>query len=259
MNRAEPDSFVVLFPVPWGTDNVGALRDCHEQLWNEKASWSVELTDEGPEGVHAVGRLEQSGGKEAGLVVEEPIEELVEVAGTSKEPYTASEAAQLKAHEAIWRVTVAGGTEEGLENAVWVSQLMSTFVEAGAAGAFIPAVVQLHSPSFIKSQTMGIGHIQPIVNLFVGAWDDDQWMMTRGLTAFGLPEVETPVGSGLNAAYFRLMDVASGMINNRSPFPLGANLDIGPESFTIEEGPQGPEDEQVPVSGAYGVLTVRPA
>ena len=255
-HRADPDSFVVLFPVTWGVDNLDALRGAHFEQWQEKPDWSLEAVDRREEGIRAVGEVEGPEGESAKIVVEEPIEELVEAAGTSKEPYTASERALLENHEAIWRVVVEGGAEEGLEAAIWVSKLMATFVEAGAAGAFMPAIAELHSPGFVKSQSMSIGHIQPIVNLFVGAWDDGDWMATRGLTAFGLPELETPVDGGLNAAYFRLMDTASGMINNRSDFPVGANLEIGRESFEIEEGRQGPVDERVPLSGAFGVLTL---
>lgn len=257
MNRADPDSFVVLFPVPWGPDQTDALRETHAQHWQEEIAWTVEPADGGDADVTATGAIEGPDDKRADLVVEQPIEELVEAAGTSKEPYTASERARLENHSAIWRVTVEGGNEEGLEQAVWTTQLMSTFVEAGAAGAFLPAIIELHPPSFVQNQSMSIGHIQPVVNLFVSAWDDEDWMATRGLTAFGLPELETPVAGGLNAAYFRLMDIASGMINNRQAFPTGADVEIGPESYVIEEGRQGPEDEQVPLSGHFGVLTVR--
>ena len=259
MNRAEPDSFVVLFPVPWEADQTETLHDTHLQHWQEETEWSLEAADGEEPGIEAAGRIGGPDDKEAGLVVEAPIDELVEAVGTGKEPFTASERALLENHEAIWRVTVEAGTERGLEQAVWTTQLMSTFAEAGAAGAFLPAIVELHSPSFIKNQSMSIGHIQPIINLFVSAWDDGEWMATRGLTAFGLPELETPIDGGLNAAYFRLMDIASGMINNRTAFPIGADVEIGHESFDLEEGRQGPEDEQVPFSGHYGVRTVRKA
>lgn len=256
--RADPDSFVVLFPVHWDLDQTDSLRAQHARNWQDETEWAVEEAGAGAgEGVRATGRIEGPDGKSAEVVVEEPLEKLVEAVGTSKEPYTASEQAMLEDHAAIWRVTVEGGEEEGIEQAVWVTQLMSTFIEEGAAGAFVPAIVELHSPSFVKSQAMTIGHIQPVVNLFVGAWDDGDWMATRGLTAFGLPELETPVESGMNAAYFRLMDTASGMLNNRSAFPIGGDLEIGPETYQIEEGRQGPEDEQVPISGQFGVLTIR--
>lgn len=257
MNRADPDSFVVLFPVPWEPDQTGALGETHLEHWQEQTDWILQPADADDPEIEAVGRIEGPEDKSADLVVESPIEKLAEAVGTSKEPYTASERALLEDHTAIWRITVEGGSDEGLANAVWTTQLMSTFVEAGAAGAFLPAILELHSPSFVQNQSMSIGHIQPVVNLFVGAWDDGDWMATRGLTAFGLPELETPVEGGLNAAYFRLMDVASGMINNRKAFPTGADVEIGPETFVLEEGRQGPEDEQVPFSGHFGVLTVR--
>ncbi len=260
MTRAEPDSFVVLFPVPWGLDHTETLRAQYRQEWQEETDWWLDESDRPEQGeaeILADGEIEGPDGKSADLVVEPPIEDLVEAVGTSKEPYTASERALLEEHTAIWRISVEGGEKEGLESAVRVTQLMSTFVEAGAAGAFVPAILELHSPSFVQSQAMTIGHIQPVVNLFVGAWDDGEWMATRGLTAFGLPELETPLEGGANAAYFRLMDTASGMINNRASFPIGAELEIGPEAYHIEEGRQGPEDEQVPISGHFGVLTVR--
>lgn len=254
--RAEPDSFVVLFPVSWSTDNLEALRQVHGGQWQEKTQWSLEPVDDGPEGVEAAGEVTGPDDKSADLVVEGAIEKITGAAGTAKEQLTASELSMLENHEAVWRVTVEGGLEEGLERAVWMTQLMNTFCEAGAAGAFLPACLQLHSPSFVQNQAMGIGHIQPMVNLFVSAWDQDDWMMTRGLTAFGLPELETPVDEGLNASYFRLMDAAAGMLNQRDTYPLGADLQIGHESFEIEEGRQGPDDEKVPIAGHFGVLSV---
>lgn len=259
MERAEPDSFVVLFPVPWEELEAGRLEGVHAEQWGERAEWSVSAVESAEvDGIRGRGGIDGPDEKSADLVVEEPIEELVEVAGTSKEPYQPSELALLEGHGAIWRVVVDGGRERGLENAVWTSQLMASFVEAGAAGAFVPALVEMHSPGMIRSQTASIGHIQPVVNLFVSARDDEDWMTTRGLTAFELPELETVVDSGLNDAFFRLMDVASEMIDRREPFPVGADLEVGPESFEIEQGRQGPEDEQVPFSGYYGVLTLRP-
>lgn len=259
MPRAEPNSFVVLFPVPWEGDNCESLRQIHEEQWQEETSWQLEAIDEpAQEGVRATGAVEGPEGRRAELVVEEPIAEIVEVAGTSKEPYQTSELALLQQQQAIWRMTIEGGEEEGLENAVWALQLMMTFVEAQAGGAFFPALVEMHSPGMIRTQSMSIGHIQPVVNLFVTAWDNDEWMATRGLTAFELPELETVVDAGLNQAFFRLMDVASGMINQRKAYPPGANLEVGHEKFVIEEGRQGPTDEQVPFAGHYGVLTLRP-
>lgn len=260
MDRAEPNTFVVLFPVAWEGTETGRLERIHAEQWGESAEWSVRSVEE-PEvdSVRARGRIDGPDDKGADLVVEEPVEELVEVAGTSKEPFQPSELALLDDHDAIWRAVVEGGEERGLEHAVWTSQLMATFTEAGAAGAFLPALVEMHSPGMVRSQTASIGHIQPVVNLFVSAWDTEDWMMTRGLTAFELPELETVVDSGLNQAFFRLMDVASGMINQREAFPVGADLDVGPDSFEVEEGRQGPDDEQVPFSGHYGVRTLRPA
>jgi len=259
VSAAEPNSFVVLFPVTWEEFETDRLERVHGEQWGESSDWSAESTDDGDtEAIRGRGRIEGPDEQNAELVVEEPIEELTEVAGTSKEPFQPSELALLEEHDAIWRVVVEGGEERGLENAVWTSQLMKTFVEAGAAGAFLPALVEMHAPGMVTSQTVSIGHIQPVVNLFVSAWDDEDWMMTRGLTAFELPELETVVDSGLNQAFFRLMDVASAMINEREAYPVGADLEVGPDAFEVEEGRQGPEDEQVPFSGHYGVLTLRP-
>ena len=98
---------------------------------------------------------------------------------------------------------------------------------------------------------------QALTNLFINAWHEDGWMRTRGLTAFGLPELEAPVTRGLNAAYFDLMDVAANMIFQAAPFPTGSQLQIGRGMYTLSAGPSGPEDDEAPINGAFGVLTLR--
>ncbi|MFB6263879.1 MAG: hypothetical protein ABEL76_09695, partial [Bradymonadaceae bacterium] len=187
-----------------------------------------------------------------------PIEEMTEAAGTGKEPMQPSEYARLEQHTAIWRISV-GDDEAAIGGALAAGRLMATLARAGAAGAFVPALLQLHSPSFIETQTMKLNHERALCNLFVAAWDDGDWMMSRGLTAFGHPELETPVDSGLNAAYFRLMDIASNTIAREEAYPVGANLEVGGEQYRLEEGRRGPEDERAAVNGAFGTRSIVPA
>jgi hypothetical protein len=256
-DKATPDSFVGVAPVSWGLENTDVLTETHAVHWQEEATYEVEPV-EGEEGVLARGRVVFEDGVEAVLVVEEPLEQLHTLAGTSKEPYTPTEVVMLKEHKASWRFVVKGGSKRGTDAARHFARIASTMIEAGAAGIFMPGVVTLHSPRFIKVITMDLDQTQNLANLCVHAWHEEGWMATRGLTAFGLPELETPIDEGMNAAYFRLMDIAAGMIAQNKAFPDGSKLSVGPKTYKLTDGQDGPRDEQVPFSGTFGVQTIAP-
>ncbi len=270
MTRARPDTFVLLAPVSWSLDNAETLTQIHAETWQEEATYQFGDTPSPEEGealditaakndIEATGTIAFEDATTIPILVEDEMERLEDAVGTGKEPFQASAIALLRQHSAVWRIVVDSDSEAGTERALRAGRIMGTLAHAGAASVFLPAIVEMHSPSFIKEQTKGLGHEQSLANLFVGAWDEDDWMATRGLTCFGFPELETPVEGGLNAAYFRLMDTASEMIAREEPFPMGSRLDIGPASFEIEEGRRGPEDEQVPISGTFGVQTLVPS
>jgi hypothetical protein len=255
-HKATPDSFVGVAPVSWGLENVDVLRETHALQWQEEVSFELEPIDD-EEGTIARGHVVFEDETKVALVVEEPLEKLHTLAGTSKEPYTPTEVIMLKEHTASWRFVVKAGTKRHPHAVRQFAHLASTFVEAGAAGIFMPGIVTLHSPRFIKVITMDLDQPQNIANLCVHAWNADGWMITRGLTAFGLPELETPVDEGMNAAYFRLMDIAAGMIAQNQPFPDESKLTVGHKNYTITEGQEGPTDEEIPFSGTFGVQTIQ--
>ncbi|MFW5968123.1 MAG: hypothetical protein ACOCV2_11425, partial [Persicimonas sp.] len=95
-----------------------------------------------------------------------------------------------------------------------------------------------------------------LTNLCVHAWHDEDWMTTRGLTAFGMPELQTPIDEGMNAAYFRLMDTAAGMIRQGAAYPDGSDLTIGADTYRLHGERSGPEDDEVPFSGTFGVQSL---
>ncbi|MGM0557177.1 MAG: hypothetical protein ACQEVA_12415 [Myxococcota bacterium] len=254
--RAEPDAFVGVVPTTWNHDNVQAVLQTHRQHWHEEIDIELEPSD--ADDIFARGELRLNEDTVIPLVVEDPIEELMNLIPTSKEPYTPTEAMLIKQQKACWRFVIEDGAERGKDAASDFAKVSSTLIEAGGAGVFMPGTAALHSPSFIKLVTMDLSHPQAMTNLCVNCWDADGWMATRGLTAFGLPELETEIDEGPNSAYFRLMDIAAGMINQGTPYPTGAKLSVGPQAFTLVEGRNGPEDEQVPISGAFGVMTIKP-
>lgn len=297
---ANPNAFVTLFPVTWAPNNTDYLEQLHADRWREQLH--IEQPD--PDHIPDESRSYpiQFGSpphpNPATLTVDPRLDHLEDLTETGKEPIEPGEAALLEQHETVWRVTVdvtsptdrdddeappphAGATD----SAARMLRLMATFTEAGSAGAFVPAIQQLHGSEFVRTQAAKCpppdvdaddphAMVQALVNLFVGARDDTvdadeiddeqsdrdspPWLMTRGLTSFGLPELETPVDSGFNAAYFRLLDVASGMIMQEAPYPSGAQLQLGPESFVLREGPRGPQDEVVPTSGTFGTFSILP-
>ena len=251
--RAAPDSFVALIPVSWTAEEIDLLREVHPQVWAELLT----PLEPGP-GQAARFRLgDDPAGPEASLVIDEPILELNELVDTSRQPFQPHEALQLSQHRAIWRLILTGAAASPLASGRAFTRLLGTLMEAGAPAVFLPFCVQLHPASLIRH--FSIEHKQPqtLVNLFVSAFNDDDWMVTRGLTVFGLPELETPTSRGLNAAFFRLMDVSCAMLAQESPFPLGSRVQVGPELLEVSSGPLGPEDKAVSINGHYGRLALQ--
>jgi hypothetical protein len=229
------------------------LREVHEEFWIEDLDVSLAETDDG-----LAGTIEFADGFTASVWVEDPLPELEELSSNTIEPYGASQLVMLRDHVSTWRVTFDDGRVQGRANARRAAMLMSTFVESGAPGVFIPALVRLHSPGTVKRLAMDIDRLENLTTLITAAWHAADWMITRGLTAYGLPEVETPIDSGFNAAYFRLMDIAAGMLGQNAPFPSGAQIEMGPKLYELSDGPHGPTDEQVPISGHYGTQSLLP-
>ena len=249
---ADPDSLVALVPIAWDPQNLELLEAVHPDVWGEPLR---QVDESDPATFLQVGGC----GAPIRLDVDEPIAELAQMTATAKQPFTPTEAIQLENHTAIWRFTMTDISTAPSERAHAFGRLMATAVEAGAPGVFFPFCVQLHSPRLIKHLAVDLSRPQALINLYVNAWNDDEWMVTRGMTVFGLPELETPVEGGLNNAYFRLMDVAAAMLVQKDAYPDGSRLQLGPHLYTVEQGPQGPQDSMVPICGIYGRLTIAPA
>lgn len=240
--KANPDDFVVLVPNSWGSDAAEFLRQTHLEVWQEEMRISVGADG----GDLSVGVLHAS------VAIDEPIPELVQLASSSLEPFGGSAVGLLEQHTQIWRIVGSGGVAAASP----LARLVTSMMEAGGAGTFLPAIKRLHSPRSVQSITAQLDE-RALVNVFVSAFDDGEWMRTRGLTAFGFPEVETPLTDGMNAGYYRLMDLAAGMIGQRGPYPSGGRIRLGPHFYRLEEGPRGPDDEIV-VNGIHGVQSLLP-
>lgn len=245
--KATPDSFVFLAAAPWGIEALPLLEQVFVETWVEELRGVAE-------GEVAQLALE---GQQATVVFDEPIPELTELTSTSLEPYAPTEVALLGNHTVIWRVTVPGG-KANPKGSVFAVQLMSALIEAGVTGIFLPLTMRLHSPRTIRRFSVDPENEEARANLLLNCWDQNDWMRSRGLTAFGLPELETPIADGANAAYFRIMDVAANMIAQNSPFPNGGSILAGPHLLHVKEGPQGPSDERIPFAGHFGVQTLIP-
>ncbi len=251
--QAEPDSFVIAIPTSWPSDAIDLIVESYQHSWVKRLT--VDRVESDFDWAAKLGFDDET---EATVYIDEPIPELVDLSGRSYEPYAASEVAMLESHENTWRV-VMSANQDARNAAMRVCEVMSAFVDAGAFGVFVPMATRLHSPRTVRSLTVDPTKDDMLANCFVNAWHDEGWMRSRGLTAFGLPELETPVDQGLNAAYFRIMDIAANMIGLGRPYPPGAQLDAGPASYRLEIGPKGlEEDEEVPVCGHFGVRSIMP-
>lgn len=249
-NRAEPDSLVALVPVCWDDDEIELLADVHPDVWAEP------LTIDSGAGSQQVQLQVGDCDTCVTLQVDDAIPELVDMVATAKQPFTSSEAIQLEKHRAVWRLTMSEISDDPIARCHGFARLVTTAIEAGAPGVFFPFCAQLHSPRLVKHLAVDFSKPPALINLYVNAWNDDAWMVTRGLTVLGLPELETPTDSGLNDAYFRLMDVAAGMLLQRDAYPPDSRLQLGTHLYTIERGPAGPDDELIPLCGAFGRLSI---
>ena len=257
---AGPEDLVAAIPCPWLEQDPRAITEAFGEYWHEalELTYTLEANAADPE-VLGRGQLRFEDGTLATLILEAPTPELVELSSISPMPFTETELVLLHRHLSSWRVVIPAGRRHGRRAAKRMAQLWSAFIAAGACGVFLPGLVRLHSPGLIKKETMDLSSPQALTNLFINAWHEDGWMRTRGLTPFGLPELETPTGAGLNGAYFCLMDVAANMLFQMAPYPPEAVLQIGPKVYSFEPGPRGPaQDDEVPVCGAFGVMSILP-
>ena len=250
-DRAAPDSLVALVPVNWETSQVDSLANTHPEVWGEDLRRNGD--SDAPVARFEVGDATAP----VDLQIDDPLPDLPDLKGTAKKPFSTSEATRLEDHSAVWRLTMRHISDDPIDRSHAFARMVTTAVHAGAPGVFFPFCLQLHSPSLVEHLAVDFSKPPSLINLYVNAWNNDDWMITRGLTVFGLPELETPIDSGLNDAYFRLMDVAAGMLVQRDPYPAGARIEIGPRLFRIERGPAGPDDSMVPVCGAFGRMTIR--
>ena len=161
MTRARPDTFVLLAPVSWSLDNAETLTQIHAETWQEEATYQFGDTPSPEEGealditaakndIEATGTIAFEDATTIPILVEDEMERLEDAVGTGKEPFQASAIALLRQHSAVWRIVVDSDSEAGTERALRAGRIMGTLAHAGAASVFLPAIVEMHSPSFIK-------------------------------------------------------------------------------------------------------------
>lgn len=252
-----PDHIVLLIPCPWKTMSSDALDEIFAEHWQELAHFTLseEVIDDDFLLQGSVTFDTASEIVEPLIYVEPPLEGIENSLTMSIDPLTHAEALLLQQHQSIWRIVIPAGQKLGRRAIKRASQLMATFIEAGAIAVFAPGIMRLHSPRFIRKETMDLYNPQGMANLFVGAWHDDQWMRTRGLTAFELPEVEISVQGGMNSAYFNLMDMAANMLMQMRAFPSGSEIQMGHKimKLTSVSDEHQHTDQEVPSNGYYGV------
>ena len=250
-----PDHIVVLLPCPWEHFPSDEVEAAHLDTWHEGVQITAPTSEDAPGSVHFEGEDHVA----ATLWREPVMPEMAQLASASPEPLSPTEILLMEQHRSLIRAVFPAGQRLGRRAAKRASQWMMSMAEAGAHGAFLPATLQLHSPRFLRLQTMDLFDPQAVAMLFVSAWHEEGWMRSRGLTSFDLPELETPVDGGLNGAYFRIMDVAANMLMQMAPYPSDVDLQIGPSLCRLTQGPRGIErDDQIPINGRRGVQTITP-
>lgn len=256
-HKVGPDSLVALLPVTWAPDDWTILTEVHPQNWAELLRAETSAPSGDPLTLR-IGDGELSELPSLSLIAEERLPQLNELIDLAKHPFDATERLLLENHTGIWRITMENLSTNPIEKARAFLRVIATATEAGAPAAFFPFSFQLHSSQLIRHLSVEMQAAQTLVNLLIGAFNDDEWMVTRGMTALGFPELETSLQGGMNGAYFRLLDVATQIFLMESPFRVGSNLQLGAHLFEIQAGPRGPEDKGLPICGAFGRLAILP-
>jgi hypothetical protein len=249
--RSPINKLVLVFPTDWDRFDLDRIRSAYAAITQgspaapeDTAASDLETTALRVGEGHISGWLEES------------VPELSDLIGTSPLPFQTNEISALTTHTGTLRIIVEP-LETPMATAAFALRICRGLVGSGCAGVFLPSIVRLHSPACIESTLAQGNGIESAIKLLLSARDTESWMTTRGLTAFGLPEVETEiVGGALNSAYFRILDIAAHVLMTGNALPEGTQVHVGPELLQVHEGPRGPGDPMIPFNGHFGVITL---
>lgn len=227
MKQLPPDSLILVFATPWDDDATARIAETHLEIYGSHLDPTLQFEKD------------------------EPLSDLIEAARGSQPPFAETEVLALESQKVSWRFSIPNAKNSDLET---VKRIAVCFSATGALAIFVPSTVRLFAPSVIR-QLASSPEIDASTQLFVHAREAEGSLITRGLTAFGLPEIETTTAHGLNAAFFDLMDVAAEMLASGNRFETGDQLTLGPQLLEVTEVTATP-DPLSPISGTFGQIKI---
>ena len=249
--RSPINKIVLVFPTDWHQFDPDRIRSAYAAVTQDVPEPPQE---DGPADSETT-TLNLGDGRISGWL-EEAIPDLTDLIGTSPLPFDDGEIKALKNHTGTLRIIIES-LDTPMATATFALRVCRGLVRSGCAGVFLPNIVRLHSPSCMEATLAQSTGIESTIKLLLSARDTESWMTTRGLTAFGLPEVETEiVGGALNSAYFRILDISAHVLMTGNGLPDGTQVHVGPDLLQVQTGPNGPGDPMVPFNGHFGVLSV---
>ena len=241
--KATPDSLLVLLPWIDATIDVALLKETHAHIWAETID-VVETDDT---------IVLQQVNEQVTLWIGEQDDTLTAAMPFAPEPFVGSEKLRVETHTHVIHLIANG---EPTYPTALMTKLVSTFVEMGSAAIFIPMTGRIFPQRWVQRATM-TPDLQATVQIFINAWDDDTTMRTRGLTAFGLPELQLAITEGKNAAFFDLLDISAFMIDRGVAVEVGERVQVGAKFYKAYAVESPTDDPLVPIAGTFGVLELR--
>lgn len=211
-NQHPPNTLMIVLPTPWNDDFSDRVASTYLEIWDR------ELHSEGDD---TKGMFRES--DQSAVWIRDPmVDHLAESIAHSHPPFAESEQLIAAQHKVSWRVNIESPT---YADARFLVRLMAAITANQSVATLIPSTGRAFPPTFTR-QLSASDEIESVISFFVHAWTEGTIMRTRGLTAFGFPEVETEITGGKNEAYFNLLDLSASIILDGMP-SLSRVIDLG--------------------------------
>ncbi len=237
-DASPPNTLMIVLPTPWTDGFYERVASTYLDIWDRELMRTINAED-----------TLNDGDEKARWIQDPLIEHLLESIQHSHPPFAESEQLIAAQHQVSWRVSVESPT---YADARFLVRLLAAITANQSVATLIPSTGRAFPPTFTR-QLSASDEIESIISFFVHAWTEGTTMRTRGLTAFGFPEIETEIVGGKNEAYFNLLDLSASILLDGMP-SLSRVIDLGNAQYELGEMIEPRPDPENPIAGSFGVL-----
>ncbi len=246
-NQSPPNTLMIVLPTPWNDGFYERVSSTYLEIWDcELFKESVDPKSEDASGMTGI---LTDGDRRATWSCDPAVEHLAESIAHSHPPFAESEQLIAAQHKVSWRLSIESPS---YEDARFIVRLMAAVTANQTVATLIPSTGRAFPPTFTR-QLSASDEVESIISFFVHAWTEGTTMRTRGLTAFGFPEVETEISGGKNESYFNLLDLSASILLDGMP-ALSRTIDLGNSQYELGEMVDPAPDPENPIAGFYGVV-----